>query len=337
MKGEPMIVDTLQLLVELVMLFFAVTFAVQLFQRRMGPDLVRAWMGGRPLVAALKGIAIGFLTPFCTFTAIPMLVGLRQAEVPAAGYVAFIVAAPVLDPVLFGALVIIVGPVAAVIYGAVALLAAVGLALLAERVGIERRLKAVSAPTPAPAPAPAGSAHEWPGPRVRGCETEPAEHDNDGSATEPTCGQAPERAPWRGLSVEARGAAVAATSLLRTMGPLLLLGVAISIVIELSVPPEVTQRLTAASPTFSIPIAAAVGTPLYVSTAVFVPIADSLTAAGVGIGAIVALTIAGAGANLPEFVILTRLVQTRVIAVFVGYVFGVAIVGGLLAEVLVTT
>ena len=52
---------------------------------------------------------VGFVTPFCTYSAIPMLVGFRQAGVQPAGYVAFIVAAPVLDPLLFGALVLIVG------------------------------------------------------------------------------------------------------------------------------------------------------------------------------------------------------------------------------------
>ncbi|MEL6983450.1 MAG: permease, partial [Actinomycetota bacterium] len=63
-------------------------------------------------------------------------------------------------------------------------------------------------------------------------------------------------------------------------------------------------------------------------------IADSLRAAGVGIGAIVALTISGAGANIPEFIILSRLAARRLIAVFVAYVFTIALVGGLLAQAL---
>ncbi|MGI9607939.1 MAG: permease, partial [Acidimicrobiales bacterium] len=290
-----MITSTLWLLLELAALFFAVTAAVQLFQRKMGADRVRAWMGGAPLVAALKGIAIGFVTPFCTFTAIPMLVGLRQAQVPPAGYVAFIVAAPVLDPVLFGALTIIVGLEAALIYVVIAFVAALTLAMVAQAVGIDRHLK-------------------------------PIESDARSSCDESaTCGVGPTD-EWRGAHIEIPAASRAAGSLLRTMGPLLLLGVTISLIIEATVPPEMTQQVTSASPSFAIPIAAALGTPLYVSTAVFVPIADSLQAAGVGIGAIVALTIAGAGANVPEFVILSKLARPRVIAAFFTYVFGVAVV-----------
>jgi hypothetical protein len=58
------VVDTVELLAYLVALFFAVTTALHLAQRRFGPERIQAWMGGRPLVAALKGIVIGFLTPF---------------------------------------------------------------------------------------------------------------------------------------------------------------------------------------------------------------------------------------------------------------------------------
>ena len=300
-----MITETLVLVLELVVLFFGVTFLVQLFQRRMGGDRLRAWMGGSPPVAALKGVTIGFLTPFCTFTAIPMLIGLRQARVPVAGYVAFIVAAPVLDPVLFGALVLIVGLKASVIYVLVAFLAAMSLAAAAELIGIEQHFKNI--------------------------ETT----DTTSSCDAASSGEDPE--VWLGLRLESAAAARSAMALLRTMAPLLFVGIALSLVIEAAVPADVMARLTGAEPRFSIPIAAALGTPLYVSTGVFVPIADSLRGAGVGVGAIVALTIAGAGANVPEFVILSKLAKPRLIGAFFTYVFGVAIVGGLLAQAVVAT
>lgn len=298
-----MINDTVWLIVELTVLFFSVTFAVQLFQRRLGGERLRNWMGGPPLVAALKGIAVGFVTPFCTFTAIPMLLGLRQAGVPPAGYVAFIVAAPVLDPVLFGALVLIVGLQAALLYAAVAFVAALSLALTAEFIGMDRYMKSIDLDS----------------------------GQSEAVSCESSCSDA-EASEWAGFGPESRIAASQATALLRTMAPLLLLGVGLSLVIETLVPADVMARLTSAEPSLSIPIAAALGTPLYVSTSLFVPIADSLRGSGVGIGAIVALTIAGAGANLPEFVILSKMAMPRVIAVFFFYVFGVAVVGGLLAE-----
>jgi hypothetical protein len=46
----------------------------------------------------------------------------------------------------------------------------------------------------------------------------------------------------------------------------------------------------------------------------------------------VALTISGAGANVPEFVILTKLADRTLIGTFFAYVFSVALVGGLTAQ-----
>lgn len=291
-----MIERTAVLVAELVALFFGVAFLVHITQRRLGPERLRGWMGGPPVVSALKGTAVGFITPFCTYSAIPMLIGLRQAGVPPAGYVAFIVAAPVLDPVLFGALAIIVGVKVAIVYIGVAFTAAMALALLAERIDIGRLLK----------------------PMVSlACEDETC---SDASPT------------WEGVGPEVRRAAGAALVLMRSLGPVLLLGVGIGLVIELLVPPEIAATIAGGNNPMSIPIAAGLGTPLYFNTELFVPIADALAGVGVGVGAIVALTIAGAGANIPEFVVLGRMTKGRVLAVFAGYVMAVAIAGGVLAQ-----
>lgn len=313
--------STIFLVVELVVLFAGVAFAVELLQRRLGPDRLRNWMGGPPLVAALKGIVVGLITPFCTYSAVPLLIGLRRAGVPTAGYVAFIVAAPVLDPVLFGALALIVGLDVAIGYFAIAFSAALTLALIAQRIGIERHLKPLPVtrsmtPTAAVigAPAPLPTAPEADAPDRR--------HDEQ----------------WNGLPPEAAAAAGSTGALFRSFGPVLALalGVAVGLAIEALVSPDIAARLTGDNSTLAIPIAAALGTPLYLSTELFIPIADALQSAGVGTGAIVALTIAEAGANVPEFIILTRLARRRLIAIFFVYAFAIAALGGLVAQTIST-
>ncbi len=322
-----MLGSTALLVAELVVLFFGVSFGIELVQRRIGPERLQTWMGGRPIVAGLKGIAIGFVTPFCTYSAIPLLVGMRQAQVAVAGYVAFIVAAPVLDPILFGALVLIVGVKVAVLYLAVAFSAAISLALVAQRVGIERHLEPISsfadtgrvmAVSPALVTTSDAAVDLEPDPMSLSPEV--------GAGCGDDCSL-----PWRGIRAESRHAARSATHLLRSVGLLLGVGVAIGLAIEVFVPPETAAGITG-SGSFSIPVAAALGTPLYFHTELFIPIADSLSAAGVGVGTIVALTIAGAGANVPEFIILTRLARSRLVVIFFGYVFAVAVTGGLLAQ-----
>lgn len=304
------------LLVELVVLFVGVSFLVEILQRRFGPERLRRWMGGRPVVAALKGIVIGFVTPFCTYSAIPLLVGMRRAGVPPAGYVAFISAAPVLDPILFGALWLIVGPTVAVIYVAVTFFAALLFALTVQRIGIERQLKPIADHALSRQPV-AVRASETSSPGVWGAVG---------------CSETFQQ--WEGWRAESRAALRSSRGLLRSFGPLLLAGVAIGIAIEAVVSPKAAARLTTGSPWLAIPIASAMGTPLYFSTELFVPIANSLHNAGVGVGAIVALTISGAGANLPEFLVLSKMATPAAVGVFFGYVFTVAMTGGLLAHTL---
>lgn len=308
--------STAVLLVELVVLFVGVSFAVEILQRRFGPERLRRWMGGHPLVAALKGIVIGFVTPFCTYSAIPLLVGMRRAGVPPAGFVAFISAAPVLDPILFGALWLIVGPTVAAIYVAVTFVAALLLALAARRIGIERHLKPIADPAPSRRRATVGAAGT------------PETHVDE------IVGCTNHSGRWEGWGVESRAALRSSRSLLRSFGPLLLLGVAIGVGIEAAVSPEAAARVTTGSPWLAIPAASAMGTPLYFSTELFVPIANSLNNAGVGVGAIVALTISGAGANIPEFVVLSKMARPAAVGVFLAYVFTVAMTGGLLAHTL---
>lgn len=312
-----MIADSLVLIAELAALFFGVAFLVHISQRWMGEERMRRWMGGPPLVAALKGIGVGFVTPFCTYSAIPMLLGLRRAGVPPAGYVAFIVAAPVLDPVLFGALTLIVGLGAALVYLVVAFAAALTLALIAERVGASRLVDPLTAER-------ADLARR---------RTRVTAVTNELESCHDWCSDDTAR-PWAGLGRETREASASALALLRSLGPVLMLGVGIGLAIELLVPPGLVASLAGQESGFAIPVAAALGTPLYFNTELFVPIADSLAAVGVGTGAIVALTISGAGANVPEFVILSRLARGRVVAVFIAHVLVVAMVGGLLADLI---
>lgn len=316
-----MIADSGVLLLELIALFLGVSFLVHISQRRLGEAKLRHWMGGRPAVAALKGIGLGFITPFCTYSAIPMFLGLRRAGVEPAGYVAFIVAAPVLDPILFGALILIVGLDAALIYLGVAFGAAMSLALVAQRADVGRFMKPIGVTVTAGRSLPARAA---------------VDVVEETSSCEVNSGEISEQGSWRGLRTESIEAAGAALALLRRFGPVLLLGVGIGLAIELLIPAEFVATIAGAESALAIPIAAGLGTPLYMSTELFVPIADSLAAVGVGLGAIVALTISGAGANIPEFVIFSRLAKTRVVVVFAAYVVLVAIVGGVLAQAIAT-
>ena len=308
------------LVAEMVALLLGVTFGVTLLQRRLGDATIRRWMGGPPRRAALKGIALGFVTPFCTYSAIPVLVGMRQAGVRPAGYAAFMFAAPVVDPALVGVLAIIIGPAGAGIYVVTAFAAAFLLALIVDAADITPHLKPVPALVSVPARgrlAPAGP-QSPPGPAP--CSPQP-------------CGSAGSD-PWAGWQIEAGHAWRRAMALLRSMAWLIAVGVGVGLVISLLVPADVVAGIAGAANPLAVPAAAAAGVPLYFGTEMFLPIGDALHSGGASAGAIVALVIAGAGANIPEFALLTKVARGRLVAAFFGYVFAVAVAAGLVTNLI---
>ena len=307
--------DAAVLLAEMVALLVGVTFCVSLLQRRLGDETIRRWMGGPPRRAALKGIAVGFVTPFCTYSAIPVLVGMRQAGVRPAGYAAFMFAAPVVDPALLGVLAIVIGPAGAALYAVTAFAAAFLLAVIVDTADITRHLK----PVPALANTPVAGTPAAAVPLSRqvsaGCESQSAQ-------------------PWAGWRVETATAWRKARALLRSMAWLIAAGLAIGLGISLLVPPEALAGVAGADNPFAVPAAAAAGIPLYFGTEMFLPVGTALRNGGAGIGAVVALTIAGAGANIPEFALLTKVARGRLVAAFFAYVFAVAVAAGLVTELI---
>lgn len=304
---------TAVLVAEMVALLLGVTFGVTLLQRRLGDETIRRWMGGPPRRAALKGIALGFVTPFCTYSAIPVLVGMRQAGVRPAGYAAFIFAAPVVDPVLVGVLALIVGPAGAGLYVAAAFAAAFLLALIVDAADITPHLK----PVPALVHAPSSTGITPAEPQL---------------PSQPCSSPRPE--PWGGWRCEAAAAWRRAVALLQSMAWLMAVGVGIGVAISLLVPAEAVVGIAGEGNPLALPTAAAAGVPLYFGTEMLLPIGDALHSAGASSGAIVALVIAGAGANIPEFALLTKVARGRLVAAFFAYVFAVAIAAGLVTDLL---
>ena len=302
------------LVAEMVGLLLAVTFGVTLLQRRLGDATIRRWMGGPPRRAALKGIAVGFVTPFCTYSAIPVLVGMRQAGVRPAGYAAFIFAAPVVDPVLVGALAIIIGPAGAAVYVTTAFAAAFTLALIVDTVDIAPHLKPIPALVGQPAPPTRPTVPQTP--------------------SAPASCSSPDETLWAGWRTELGAAWRRALALLRSMAWLIAAGVGLGLAIGLLVPTDALASIAGANNPLAVPAAAAAGVPLYFGTELFIPIGDALHAKGVGTGSIVALVIAGAGANIPEFALLTKIARGRVVAAFFAYVFVVATGAGLLTDLI---
>jgi uncharacterized membrane protein YraQ (UPF0718 family) len=127
---------------ELVALFLTLSFLVGLLQAWLPEERVRSlFERRRPITGYLVGATLGAVTPFCSYSTIPVLAGLLRSGTPFGPTMAFLFASPLLDPVVLGVLVFVVGIEGTVVYAAVTFLASIGVGVVLARFGLEGDVK----------------------------------------------------------------------------------------------------------------------------------------------------------------------------------------------------
>ena len=71
---------------------------------------------------------------------------------------------------------------------------------------------------------------------------------------------------------------------------------------------------------FAVPVAVALGVPLYSNAAGVIPIVQALTAKGMAIGTVLAFMMAVTALSLPEAIILSNVLKKPLLATFFGIV-----------------
>ena len=279
---------------ELVLLFVGITFLVGLLQTYIPEERIRSVLAGRRQgVGNIIGAGFGALTPFCSCSTIPILLGLLDIGVPFGVCMSFLLASPLLNPVILALLVALVGVVPTAIYAALTFTAAVVIGWLLGRLGYARYVKDVMVEG-RPEPCDCNSSH---GTRIR-------------------------------------GAFSFAVSLFRQMLPYLLLGAGIGAFIYGFIPEDLIVSLAGPDNPLAIPVAAVIGIPMYIRAETLIPVSAVLLEKGMGIGAVMALIIGGAGASIPEVTLLAAIFERRLLAAFVAVILGVAIFAGVVFQAL---
>lgn len=109
-----------------------------------------------------------------------------------------------------------------------------------------------------------------------------------------------------------------AVGVIRQIWVWVLVGVGVGAVIHNFVPREAIQGLLETTGVFSVPIAVAVGVPLYGSCAAIVPVAVVLFEKGIPLGTALAFMMAMAALSLPEAIMLRRVMRLGLIALYFG-------------------
>jgi uncharacterized membrane protein YraQ (UPF0718 family) len=107
-----------------------------------------------------------------------------------------------------------------------------------------------------------------------------------------------------------------------------LIGVAIGAAIHNWIPQDIITAVLGQNNVFSVPIATAVGVPMYADIFGTLPIAEALVGKGVGIGTVLSFMMAVTALSLPSMILLKRVVKTKLLVIFAGIVIaGILIIG----------
>lgn len=248
-------------------------------------------------------IAAGFgaLTPFCACSTIPMTVGFLNAGVPFGSTMSFLIASPLLNPIIIGMLGAMVGIKAMVAYFVITFLCSVLFGFIMEKMGMQKYVKNVRLKT------------------TTCCSANGHENINKRSL------------PFK---MKIKLAFSSAWESLRPIMGYLLIGVALGAGIYGYMPQDFVMKIAGPNNPFAIPIAAVLGIPLYIRAETAIPIGLALMSKGMSIGAVISLIIGGAGMAIPEMTMLASIFKKKLVAMIVLVIFLTAVVSGYLFNVL---
>lgn len=124
-------------------------------------------------------------------------------------------------------------------------------------------------------------------------------------------------------------------AILKNIWIYILIGIGVGAVIHGYVPTDFLIKYAGADKWYAVPLAAVIGIPLYSNAAGVIPLVSTLTEKGVAIGTTLAFMMAVTGLSLPEFMILKKVMKTKLILIFAGIVgVGILITGYLFNAIL---
>ena len=350
---------------ELVLIFVAVSFLIGVLMEYLPPSRVREYLSGKlTLMQYLLGSGLGALTPFCSCSTVPITVGLLQGGVPFGPTMAFLFSSPVLNPVIIALLLTLFGLKITAVYAVVTFLGSMTAAALLSRLGMERQVKPLGGVQAACCGTEAGSGNDDPNTMpAAGCcapaGAQPALVTLPGLPASGTCcagepeaaglkiaqasccgadpganGNYP-KSPRVSFREKMKNALSSSIDTFKGVFWYLLLGAGIGAFIYGFVPQDLVVRLAGPGNPWAIPVAAVAGIPMYIRAETIIPISAALVGKGMASGTVLALIICGAGASIPEMIILGSLFRKRLVLAFMLNVFLVALAAGYLAELFV--
>lgn len=277
--------------VKIFLLLSTIIFVVAIIRSWFPPERTKRILShSREYVGNIMAALLGIVTPFCSCSAVPLFIGFVESGVPLGVTFSFLISSPMVNEVALIMLWGMFGWRIALIYIATGLLVAIVAGMVIGRLKMERYVQD----------------YVWEMQVGNGEIAEQAWPERFAYAREYT------------------------TSLLKKIWPYVVAGVGIGAFIHGYVPQDFLARWAGRDNPFAVPVAVALGVPLYSNAAGVIPIVQALTAKGMAIGTVLAFMMAVTALSLPEAVILSNVLKKPLLATFFGIVATAIVIVGYL-------
>ena len=244
----------------------------------------------REYIGNVMAALLGIVTPFCSCSAVPLFIGFVESGVPLGVTFSFLVSSPMVNEVALIMLWGMFGWKIALIYIGTGLLVAIISGIVIGRLKMEKHVQD----------------YVW---EMQIGNSEIAEQ------------------TFREKLDYARDYTL---GLLKKIWPYVVIGIGIGGFIHGYVPQDFLVRWAGRDNPFAVPVAVALGVPLYSNAAGVIPIVHALMEKGLPIGTTLAFMMAVTALSLPEAVILSNVLKKPLLATFFGIVTVAIIIVGYL-------
>ncbi len=297
---------------ELAVLFIIISFVVSIINDKLPPEKIKQLLSGNRGYGV--AVSLGAFTPFCSCSTLPMTIGLIKARAAFGPIMAFLFTSPLLNPFIVGLFWLTFGAKVTLTYSTFVIILAIISGYFLEKFHFERFVKDDLFTSNC----------------SDASNTSTSTQDNkqctDSKNQEQSTLQ-PSSQHWKKLLVDTSKQFI-------SFAPYMMIGVAVGALLHGYVPQNAFENLKRYNVIVIIPLAAIIGVFLYVRASTMVPIATALIAKGMTMGSVISLTIAGAGASLPEMIMMKRMFHWPLMFAFIFVVFATACITGFAIELI---
>lgn len=276
--------------IKILLLLLLIIFVVSVIQTYFPPEKTKKYLSRvkYPIVNNLLAAIIGIITPFCSCSAVPLFIGFVEAGVPLGVTFSFLISAPMINEVALVLLWGLFGWKIALIYIISGLVIATLAGFILGKMNLEKFVEDFVF-------------------KIKSAKIIEQKID---------------------FKTRVKIGKASTIDIIKKVWPYVLIGVGIGALMHGYVPSDLLLNYAGRNNPLAVPLVTIIGIPLYSNAAGTIPIVSVLIEKGMSIGTALAFMMSVTALSLPEFIILRRVLKSRIIIIYALIVgLGIVITG----------